>query len=49
MSDAPLATAIAVWTLITWGGRIGLLTSGELDVGGMPMVSLVTVRIRIGT
>jgi hypothetical protein len=49
MTDAPLAIAIAVWALIAMGGRIGLLTTGELDVVGLPMVSLGTVRIRIGT
>lgn len=34
-----LAIAITVWTLVAWGGRIGLLTSGEgigawLRIGG---------------
>jgi hypothetical protein len=28
-----LAVAIAVWTLAAWGGRIGLLTSDEGDIG----------------
>ncbi len=40
-----LAAAIAVWTLVAWGGRIGLLTSGEgvgawLRIGGSLLIGL---------
>lgn len=40
-----LATAITVWTLAAWGGRIGLLTSGEgvdawLRIGGSLLVDV---------
>jgi hypothetical protein len=40
-----LAIAIAVWTLLAWGGRIGLLTSGEgvaawLRIGGSLVIGL---------
>lgn len=40
-----LAIAIAVWTLVAWGGRIGLLSSGEgvgawLRIGGSIAVGL---------
>jgi hypothetical protein len=40
-----LAVAIAVWTLLAWGGRIGLLTSGEgvaawLRIGGSLAIGL---------
>lgn len=40
-----LAIAIAVWTLVAWGGRIGLLTSGEgvgawLRIGGSLAVGM---------
>jgi hypothetical protein len=43
-----LAVAIGVWTLAAWGGRIGLLTSGEgwgawLRIGGSLAVGLVAV------
>lgn len=42
-----LAVAIAVWTLLAWGGRIGLLTSGEgvaawLRIGGSLAIGLFT-------
>jgi hypothetical protein len=42
-----LAVAIAVWTLAAWGGRIGLLTSGEglgawARIGGSVVVGLFT-------
>lgn len=42
-----LATAITIWTLIAWGGRIGLLTSGEgrgawLRIGGSLAIGLFT-------
>lgn len=40
-----LASAIIVWTAVTWGGRIGLLTSGEgigawLRIGGSILIGL---------
>lgn len=40
-----LAIAITVWTLVAWGGRIGLLTSGEgigawLRIGGSLLIGL---------
>jgi hypothetical protein len=40
-----LAIAITVWTLVAWGGRIGLLASGEglgawLRIGGSLVVGL---------
>lgn len=40
-----LAFAITVWTLIAWGGRIGLLTSDEgwgswLRIGGSLLIGL---------
>lgn len=40
-----LAMAIGVWTLVAWGGRIGLLTSGEgpgawLRIGGSLLIGL---------
>lgn len=40
--------AIGVWTLAAWGGRIGLLTSGEgwgawLRIGGSLAVGLIAV------
>lgn len=40
-----LAIGIAVWTLVAWGGRIGLLTSGEgpgawLRIGGSIAIGL---------
>lgn len=40
-----LAVGIAVWTLVAWGGRIGLLTSGEglgawLRIGGSIAIGL---------
>lgn len=40
-----LAIAIAVWTLLAWGGRIGLLASGEgvaawLRIGGSLVIGL---------
>lgn len=40
-----LGVAIAIWTLIAWGGRIGLLTTGEgigawLRIGGSLLVGL---------
>lgn len=40
-----LAIAITVWTLVAWGGRIGLLTSGEgvgawLRIGGSIVIGL---------
>ena len=43
-----LAVAIAVWTLLAWGGRIGLLTSGEgvaawLRIGGSLVIGLLAV------
>jgi hypothetical protein len=43
-----LAVAIGVWTLAAWGGRIGLLTSGEgwgawLRIGGSLVVGLLAV------
>lgn len=42
---APLAIAITVWTLIAWGGRIGLLTTAEgigawLRIGGSLAIGL---------
>jgi len=41
-----LAISIAVWTLIAWGGRIGLLTSDEdvgawFRIGGSLLIGLV--------
>ena len=41
-----LAAAIALWTLVAWSGRIGLLTSGEglgawLRIGGSLLVALL--------
>lgn len=41
-----LAIAITVWTLVAWGGRIGLLTSGEgvgawLRIGGSLSIGLL--------
>ncbi len=40
-----LAIAIAVWTLVAWGGRIGLLTSDEgvgawIRIGGSLIIGL---------
>lgn len=40
-----LAIGIVVWTLVAWGGRIGLLTSGEglgawLRIGGSIAIGL---------
>ncbi len=40
-----LAIAIVAWTLVAWGGRIGLLTSGEglgawLRIGGSIAIGL---------
>jgi len=40
-----LAIGIAVWTLVAWGGRIGLLTSGDglgawLRIGGSIVIGL---------
>lgn len=40
-----LAVAIAVWTLLAWGGRIGLLVGGEglaswLRIGGSLLIGL---------
>lgn len=45
---AALAVAIGIWTLAAWGGRIGLLTSGEgwgawLRIGGSLAVGLLAV------
>lgn len=42
-----LGVAIGVWTLAAWGGRIGLLTSGEgfgswLRIGGSLLIGLFT-------
>lgn len=42
-----LAIAIAGWTLAAWGGRIGLLSSGEgvyawLRIGGSILIGLFT-------
>lgn len=41
-----LAIGIAAWTLVAWGGRIGLLTSGEglgawLRIGGSLVIGLL--------
>lgn len=41
-----LAVAITVWTLVAWGGRIGLLTADEgwgswLRIGGSLLIGLV--------
>jgi hypothetical protein len=41
----PLAIGISVWTLAAWGGRIGLLSSGEgwgawLRIGGSILIGL---------
>src|SRR5690606_41790827 len=42
VSRTVLAVAIAVWTLLSWGGRIRLLTESDLDIsdrvrsGGSP-------------
>ena len=41
-----LGTSIVVWTLVAWGGRIGLLTSGEglgawLRIGGSIAIGLL--------
>ena len=46
-SAAVLSISITVWTLIAWGGRIGLLTSEEgvgawLRVGGSLLIGLFT-------
>lgn len=43
--NTALAAAIAVWTLGAWGGRIGLLTSGEgsgawIRIGGSLLIGL---------
>lgn len=43
-----LAISIAVWTVAAWGGRIGLLTSGEglaawLRIGGSILIGLFAV------
>lgn len=41
-----LAVAVVVWTLVAWGGRIGLLTEGEatawdwLRIGGSIVIGL---------
>lgn len=42
-----LAVAIVVWTLLAWGGRIGLLVGGEgfgswLRIGGSILIGLFT-------
>lgn len=46
--NVPLAVAIGVWTLLAWGGRIGLLTGDEgvwswVRIGGSLLVGLLTV------
>lgn len=50
LSRTALAIAIAVWTLLTWGGRIRLLTDAEqadtanwLRIGGSLAVGAVAV------
>ena len=45
-----LAIAIAVWTLLAWGGRIGLLVGGEgtwsmVRIGGSFLVGLMAVMV----
>ena len=47
-----LAAAIAVWTLVAWGGRIGLLTSGEgvgawLRIGGSLLLGSLAVAVLV--
>lgn len=47
-----LAAAIAVWTLLAWGGRIGLLTSNEgtgawVRIGGSLLIGLFTAAALI--
>lgn len=42
-----LAAAIAIWTLVAWGGRIGLLNSDEgvgawVRIGGSLLIGLFT-------
>ena len=43
--NRPLAISIAAWTLLAWGGRIGLLVGGEglaswLRIGGSLLIGL---------
>ncbi|MBY5163554.1 hypothetical protein [Salsipaludibacter albus] len=52
MSNRLLAVAVAAWTLVSWGGRIGLLTSAETDdpwalvrIGGSLVVGLATAGL----
>lgn len=52
MSNRLLAVLVAVWTLVSWGGRIGLLTSAELDdpwslvrIAGSLSVGLATAAL----
>ncbi len=47
MSDRLLAVLVLAWTLVSWGGRIGLLTAAEttdpwslLRIGGSVVVGL---------
>lgn len=47
-----LAVAILVWTLVAWGGRIGLLTGAEewtstLRIGGSLLIGVVTATVLI--
>lgn len=42
-----LAAGVLLWTVVAWGGRIGLLTDGEgwfdlLRIGGSLLIGLVT-------
>lgn len=52
MSPRLLAVLVAAWTLVSWGGRIGLLTAPELDdpwslvrIGGSLLVGLTTAAV----
>ncbi|MFO7291921.1 MAG: hypothetical protein FWJ92_06210 [Actinomycetes bacterium] len=51
VSRTVLAIAIAAWTLLSWGGRIRLLTSAEQDaanwlrIGGSLLIGLVAVLV----
>lgn len=47
-----LAALVAAWTLLSWGGRIGLLTTAEVDdpwsllrIGGSLLVGLATAGL----
>lgn len=47
-----LGAAVLVWTLLAWGGRIGLLTDGDgvfdaVRIGGSILIGLATAAVLV--